>query len=52
MAEFNYEKIRYKCANCNYVFDVTHPIEYKSYDIGCPQCNSNACDRQEKEGDK
>ena len=34
------------------VFDITHPIEYKNYDIRCPQCNSNACDRQEKESDK
>ena len=29
--------IRYKCANCTYVFD-------SQLRINCPRCNSNACD--------
>ena len=40
-------KVRFKCANCNFVFDVdTAQEEIK--EVYCPHCNSNACDREVK----
>ena len=37
-------EMRYKCANCGYVFDGGVIQNMNNVDIRCPHCNSNAVD--------
>ena len=38
--------IRFVCANCGFVFDIEN--NYCGGNITCPECGSNACDKNNK----
>ena len=46
MMSFNQPQIRYKCANCEFVFD--YATESLRDEVKCPNCKSNACDKRGK----